>query len=220
MVKIDNLVLSKRKTITLVVEADGSLTVRAPKGLSRKRIQAVVDEKAGWIAEKQAVAQRLKPPLRRYEAGEMLLFLGQEYPLLRPEGESCRVTFDGKRFLMPAGCADPVGACEAWYRAAARRVLQERVAKLASQHGFTYKKLRISGARTRWGSCSTSGTLSFTWRLVMAPPAAVDYVVLHELAHIDHPNHSPAFWQRVGELVPDYKDQLKWFHQHGAALRL
>lgn len=220
MVKIDKLVFSKRRSIALTVEVDGTLTVRAPKGVSRKRIQAVVEDRAGWIEEKRAEMLRQKPPARTYRDGETLRYLGLEYPLLRPEGAGNKLVFDGMSFRLPMGCTAPASACESWYRAEARRVLQERVAELARQFGYTFKKVRISGARTRWGSCSSSGTLSFTWRLVMAPPDAVDYVIVHELAHFDHPNHSRAFWQRVGELMPGYKDQVKWFRQHGAGNRL
>lgn len=220
MVRIDKLVFSKRKTIALVVEADGSLTVRAPKGVSRKRLQAVVEEQAGWIAQKRVEALRRLPQERTYTTGEMLPYLGQEYPLFRQDGTGCKLEFDGRRFRLPAGCENPAAACEAWYRGEARRVLQQRVAELARQHGFNYKKVRISGARTRWGSCSSSGTLSFTWRLVLVPPEAVDYVIVHELAHFDHPNHSRAFWQRVGELMPGYKEQVKWFRKYGAGVRL
>ncbi len=220
MVKIDKLVRSRRKTIALIVERDGSLTVRAPGKVSRKLIQDWVDGKASWIAERRAEILQRNPPVRTYRAGETLPFLGQSYPLLRPDEFGGNLSFDGQNFFLPAGCPDPRAACEAWYRQEARRVLQSRVEQLAGQFGYSYKKLRITGARTRWGSCSTSGSLSFTWRLVMAPPEAIDYVVIHELAHIDHPNHSAAFWGRVSELSPGYKDQRRWFKQHGAALYL
>jgi predicted metal-dependent hydrolase len=95
---------------------------------------------------------------------------------------------------------------EAWYRQT-RQVIGTRLTWYAHEHGFLYKKIRIGAARTRWGSCSTTGTLSFTWRLLMAPPEMIDYVVVHELVHIRTKNHSPAFWEALAAIMPDYKSQ-------------
>ncbi len=83
-----------------------------------------------------------------------------------------------------------------------------------------YKSIRITSARTRWGSCSSKGNLSFTWRLVMAPPQVIDYVVAHELAHLQVRNHSPAFWQKVKTIMPDYLQYRRWLDAHGHLLTL
>ena len=105
-----------------------------------------------------------------------------------------------------------------WYKEQATLLLFERVLTLAKEYGFKYQKLRISSARTRWGSCSSLGTLSFTYRLVMAPPQVVDYVVLHELVHTQVRNHSKAFWDKLGKLMPDYKQRLAWLKKNGKYL--
>jgi predicted metal-dependent hydrolase len=94
------------------------------------------------------------------------------------------------------------------------------VAHFAGLHGFEPGKLRISSARTRWGSCSRQGTLSFTWRLVMAPEEVIDYVVVHELCHLRHLNHSKAFWGLVEGILPDYKVRRAWLKRHGERLQL
>lgn len=104
--------------------------------------------------------------------------------------------------------------------AAARELLSQRVCSFARAFGLTYRKIRISSARTRWGACSTSGTLSFNWRLVMAPPQVVDYVVVHELAHLRQPNHSPAFWDEVAKMMPDYAHHRAWLKKNGSRLHL
>jgi predicted metal-dependent hydrolase len=96
--------------------------------------------------------------------------------------------------------------------------LTERVLAIAGKHAFRYQKIRISSARTRWGSCSSRGTLSFTYRLVMAPPDVVDYVVMHELVHTQVRNHSKTFWNKVQELMPDYKTRLAWLKKNGKYL--
>ena len=104
---------------------------------------------------------------------------------------------------------------EQWYRQQARTVFTERVELYAQKYGFEYAKIRISSARTRWGSCSSKGTLSFTWRLVMAPLEIVDYVVVHELSHLREHNHSKAFWAQVAAILPDYKSRRKWLKVNG-----
>jgi hypothetical protein len=109
---------------------------------------------------------------------------------------------------------------KAWYRQQASRVISERVTGYAAQNGFSYQRVNITGARTRWGSCSARGSLNFTWRLVMAPIRVIDYVVVHELVHLKHKNHSKAFWDEVKRLMPEYQQQIKWLYEHGHTLRL
>jgi predicted metal-dependent hydrolase len=99
-------------------------------------------------------------------------------------------------------------------------VISERVAYHAKKNKFAYRKIRISSARTRWGSCSTNGTLSFTWRLVLAPSEVIDYVVVHELAHTQIKNHSPKFWRRVVEIMPEFKRYITWLKKNGRFLTL
>ena len=99
-------------------------------------------------------------------------------------------------------------------------ILNERSASYARAHGFSYRRINITSARTRWGSCSTRGSVSFTWRLIMAPLAVVDYVILHELAHTQIPNHSRHFWDRMGQLLPDYRSHRQWLKENGNLLRL
>jgi hypothetical protein len=108
----------------------------------------------------------------------------------------------------------------AWYRRQARQVLEERVAVLAQRCGFGYRQVKITSAHTRWGSCSGSGTLSFPWRLVMAPPAVIDYVVVHELVHTVIKGHGADFWGQVQALVPEYRQHVRWLKENGALLEI
>ena len=101
-----------------------------------------------------------------------------------------------------------------------KKLIEERVAYYARIMGVTYQRISMRNQKTRWGSCSTKGTLSFNWRLMLAPPAILDYVVVHELCHLTHMNHSPAFWQAVGQVCPDYKECHKWLREHGQELTL
>lgn len=106
------------------------------------------------------------------------------------------------------------------YKEAARSYIPARVAYYHSLTGGIYHRICIRDQKTRWGSCSGKGTLSFNWRLMLAPPAILDYVVVHELCHLTHMNHSPAFWQAVESVYPDYRNARKWLKEHGAELVL
>jgi predicted metal-dependent hydrolase len=107
-----------------------------------------------------------------------------------------------------------------WYRQQARSVISERVQRYSSPSGIRYEKVKITNARKRWGSCSTKGNLCFSWRLAMAPLEVIDYVVVHELAHIEHRDHSRGFWEKVQTMLPDYKNRRKWLRDNDHTLTL
>lgn len=111
-------------------------------------------------------------------------------------------------------------ALENRYKEAARSYIPQRVAYYHARTGGAYHRITIRDQKTRWGSCSSKGTLSFNWRLMLAPPSILDYVVVHELCHLTHMNHSAAFWQAVEEIYPDYRIARKWLKEHGNELTL
>ena len=111
-------------------------------------------------------------------------------------------------------------ALEKRYIAAAKEYFPKRVAHFHQFTGGSYNRITIRDQKTRWGSCSARGTLSFNWRLMLAPPAILDYVVVHELCHLTHMNHSAAFWQKVESVYPDYRTARKWLKDHGQELVL
>ena len=219
-IPIDRLVRSRRKTVAILIEPDGRLTVRAPLRLSEPRIQAFVESHAAWIAKTLARLQAAPPaPIHHYVDGETFLYLGQAYPLYLVPARHPVLAFDGAAFrLARSSLPKAQEAFVRWYKQQARVYLTERVIAIAGKHTFRYQKIRISSARTRWGSCSSRGTLSFTYRLVMAPAEVLDYVVLHELVHTQIGNHSKTFWNKVGELMPDYRRRLAWLKTNGKFL--
>lgn len=111
-----------------------------------------------------------------------------------------------------------IAALEKRYRKAAHEYIPARVAYFHQFTGGSYDKVTIRNQKTRWGSCSSSGTLSFNYRLMLAPPRILDYVVVHELCHLTHMDHSPAFWQAVENVLPDYKERKQWLKEHGSEL--
>jgi predicted metal-dependent hydrolase len=219
-VPIDKLVRTRRRTIAIIVERDGRLTVRAPLRMPAAQIDEFVRSHADWIARTRAKAlAHPPPPPRRYAEGETFPYLGQSYPLRLVPPTRPALGFDGRAFRLSRTAGERAQAAFVrWYKARALEVLTGRVRALAAQHGFRYERIRISSARTRWGSCSSRGTLSFTYRLVMAPPEVVDYVVVHELVHTRIRNHSKVFWRAVGEIMPDYKRHVAWLRKNGPSL--
>jgi predicted metal-dependent hydrolase len=219
---IDEIILTRRKTIALIVQPNGRLIVRAPLRTSQRDIRLLVERNAGWIRNKQELVKTTYTPVvpRRYVTGENFHFLGNPYPLEILNANHPALTFDSKFYLSKTALPDARTVFERWYRKQALEILTDRVQHFASQHGFQTPQVRISSARTRWGSCSARGILSFTWRLVMAPLPVIDYVVVHELVHLKVRNHSRQFWDQVNQLMPDYKNHRSWLKENGYSLNL
>jgi predicted metal-dependent hydrolase len=217
--EIDQIIRSKRKTLAIQIKNDGSLIVRAPNRATNATIHEFVEKHAAWIQTKQTEARSaVTEPPKQYIQGETFLFLGKSYPLEIVKRQKQPLLFDGKFKLKESTSHRAQLVFERWYREQARKILQERVDLFANQYGFEYQGIKINSARTRWGSCSATGALNFSWRLILAPLEQVDYVVVHELVHTVHHNHSKPFWNKVATILPHYKEHRKWFRQHGPRL--
>lgn len=214
------LIRSKRKSIALIVQRDGTLVVRAPLRTPQWQIEALVREKEAWIREKQDQNRQLwegQPP-RKFNGGEEFLFLGKSYWLKIAEQQRQPLELRDCFYLRRSALGQGRAVFEKWYREQARRILTERLELYARRYGLRYKSIRISGARRRWGSCGPSGTLNFSWRLAMAPIEVIDYVVVHELAHLEVKNHSRRYWERVEAMMPDYKQRREWLKENGSRI--
>jgi predicted metal-dependent hydrolase len=213
------LIRSKRKTLALIVKPDGLVLVCAPMRTANAVIEEFVRKNTSWIEKQQAKALAARSPSpKRYLSGETFLYLGKMYPLEIVQGQRQALRLNGTFRLAASRQGEAESAFERWYREQARKVITERVEFLAQQYGFQYKGIRITSARTRWGSCSAVGALSFSWRLIQAPLAVVDYVVIHELVHTAVHNHSKGFWQRLGTILPEYQEHRRWLREHGRSL--
>ena len=216
MIAIDQLIRSRRKTIALIITREGKLIVRAPLRASRAQIDTIVTEKANWIRTRQAdMLARPKPPPLEYKEGASFPYMGSLFPLHFSSKAPLRLALrDGVFHLSPASAHQAGKLFLAWYKRQARTVLDERVRFHAARLGLVPGLLRIGSARTRWGSCSSRGTLSFTWRLVLAPLAVIDYVVVHELVHLEIKNHSSKFWQRMQAAYPETPVARRWLKEN------
>lgn len=209
---IDSIVRSGRKSVALVVTSDARLIVRAPYRTSVRYIEELVRKKQKWITKKQQVVilRNKAHRAKQVEVGEEFLYLGELYRLELRAGKTHVEVQPGKLLLQVEAGEEAEPLLEAWYRRQARRVLAERTAYYSDMTGLCPKSISITGARRRWGSCGPKNSLNFTWRLVMAPLFIIDYVVVHELAHIEFKDHSANFWKRVASILPEYKKSRDW----------
>lgn len=178
-------------------------------------------ENAAWVVEKQRSydTHRAQIPDRTFEAGEHFPYLGDDRELVVEPCRTHEVCEDVIRLRQSAVDQSSVKQVLAnFYRGRAREYLTDRVDHYAECMGVDYENLELRNQRTRWGSCSTAGTISLNWRLVMAPPEVIDYLVVHELAHLTEQHHGRAFWRRVREHVPDYKESAQWLEENSVKL--
>jgi predicted metal-dependent hydrolase len=220
--RIDEIIRSKRRTIALIVDHDGKLIVRAPLRTTLKQIETLVEQKAGWIRSKQELTNttyaRFTP--KDYVNGEWFLYLGKAYRLAIVNDSDQSLRLADQFYLSKSVLGHAEQVFKGWYILHAKVVINERVQWHAANHGFKYRQVNITNAQARWGSCSPRGNLNFSWRLVMAPMQAIDYVVVHELVHLHEKNHSRRFWDKVKIILPDYTSQVKWLKTCGHMLRL
>lgn len=217
-----------RKTTDIIIERDGGIVVRPPADFSPERVDAVVESKRMWIYRNLAEWRDLNATavVREWVNGEAFLYLGrshrlslvdrQDEPLKLKEGRFCL-----DRALIDHGGSEAArGAFEAYYRNKGLERFRRRVEFFAPKVGVATFDLEVKELGYRWASCSPSGKLSFHWKCMMATPKVIDYIVVHELCHMHHRNHSTAFWNEVDQVLPDYRERKDWLRANGAAMDL
>lgn len=216
---------SRRKSIGFAVGPEG-LVVRAPAWVPLREVEAAVQGKATWILAKlQQMRERASQPLTPPQAwvhGADLPYLGGTVRLcVQARGQMPDVPAGVQALplsLPPEASATQVReAAEAWFKQKARALFEARLQHFALQLGVQYQRLSLSSARTRWGSARSDGHIRLNWRLVHLPLAQIDYVVVHELAHLRVMDHSPRFWDTVGTVMPDYRERRRQLRAHALA---
>jgi len=221
-IKIDKIIRSKRKTIALQITSNATLIVRAPELATLDIIYRVVAKKEQWIRKKQEYVKHYyrKSSAKEFVNGEGFLFLGHSYKLHIVEDQELPLHFDNAFYFSKKYLPVAKQIFIEWYKYQAKEKISERVHRYALKAGLKYRQINITDARKRWGSCSHKGNLSFSWRLVMAPLQVIDYVVVHELAHLEERNHSKQFWNKVKVMLPRYQRYKQWFKDNEHALRI
>jgi len=216
---------SDRKTASIYVERDGRVTVIAPEELAEKQIEKVLEQKRRWIYKSLAEWHDLNATRieRQFVNGEGFLYLGRSYRLkLVPKQNEPLLLKDGYFFLRadlrPA--AKAVAAFRDFYRDKGLVRINERVAYFQARMDVEPKSVKTLDLKNRWASWTPGGNLNFHWKCMMAPLKILDYIVVHELAHLIYPNHSAKFWNEVDKLLPDYSERKEWLRVHGAGMDL
>ena len=181
----------------------------------------LLKENAVWIIDKKREYDKYREqiPDREFEPGETFPYLGDQLVIVVEQRSSSEVV--DSEFRLAEHHVEQTSiqrALETLYRREARNHLEARADHFAEQMNVEYDKIEIRNQRTKWGSCSTTGTLGLNWRLMMAPPEVIDYIVIHELAHLRESNHSSEFWSLVAEFDPEYEAHAEWLSENSSRL--
>jgi len=203
------LIRSKRKTLSIKISKDAELLVKAPLYLSEHIIKDYINSKKDWILEKQRMVKRFNDKKSKFSLnyGDKVLFRGKEYTI--------RCDFKNKIYFQDDSLYLPSNLKESdvklfiikLYKLLAKKHLNERVNHYKNIMRVSPKLVKVNSASTRWGSCSSKGSLNFSWKIIFAKDEQIDYVVVHELAHMKELNHSKYFWDEVRFVLPDYKQR-------------
>ena len=199
------IIYSDRSTIALQVSRQGEIIIRAPRKVSKRYIDELVVSKSDWIQSKVNTITRYG---FSFLEGDTLLYLGEKYTLKFSKNSKVEVTDDS--IIVPDSM--DVEHLKNWFKFKAEKLMIPRFKKLAKD--YNYKNIRLSNARTRYGSCNGKGNINLSWRLIFAPLFVIDYVILHELVHIEHMNHSSQFWNKMEQTMPNYKTAKKWLKEN------
>ncbi len=215
---------SKRKSIGIMIDRRGELILSAPQECSHEHIKHVAEEKYRWIYTRLAKKEMLFRPPRQKEflTGESFFYLGYNYrlqllPLAQQDNNTPPLCFVGGWFLLRED--ERAQAQEhfiTWYSIHALEWLEHRVTDLAQHVGVKPEGINVRDLGYRWGSCGHSSMLNFHWRIAQLPPLMIDYIIVHELAHIHEPRHNTAFWRRVKQVIPDFAERKQWLAENGS----
>lgn len=219
----------RRRTIELSVPSSTAVRVIAPRFVPLETIERFIHSRSDWIIkriqEKRSEEERIGH--KKYETGHDFLFLGQNYPLIVEKKDylMTRVSFSGDKWEVRANAATTEKMIKnklvQWYRKQAGEVLGGRVFHYSRVMGLEPQKITVKTQKRLWGSCNHHGrSINLNWTLIMAPLSVIDYVVVHELCHLEVPNHSQRFWRKVAKFMPDYKKSEEWLKHNAALMRL
>jgi predicted metal-dependent hydrolase len=205
----------RARRVRVNVDAERGVEVVLPRRAGRRDAAAAVRELRPWIERRLRELERARAELGAREG--VVTYLGEPLALVAEPGRQ-QVARRGDRLLVPEGDFRP--ALERWFRRRARAEIAPRLDDACARAGTSYASLSIRGQRTRWASCGASGSMSFNWRLLLAPARVLDAVVWHEVCHLEVPDHSPRFWALLEHHYPDYREQQRWLRRYGAMLTL
>lgn len=210
----------KRKTLGLVVERDKSVVVLAPSGTSSDTIERFVERRKFWLFEKINYSPKFGEPKPEtpFVSGKSILYLGKNYKLDVVQESIEGIHFSNKFLISKDSLDQAPEMLTSWYKEKAKEKIAPKVERYARQLGVEHNNIFISDLKYRWGSCTLKGNLNFNWRLIKAPHFVINYVVIHELAHLLELNHSERFWNIVRVQMPNYLEAKEWLKKNGEGM--
>jgi predicted metal-dependent hydrolase len=217
-----------RNTTDIVIERNGEIMVRPPKHLTPERVDALVETKRLWIYRNLAEWRDLNAVAvtREWVNGESFLYRGRPYRLSIVESKAVDLKIKDGRFLLSRSVVEREGVegarrvFEQYYSEKGLELARTRTQYFAPKVGVELSSVEVKDIGFKWGRCSPSGKLALHWKCMMAPARIFDYIVVHELCHLIQPDHSPAFWNEVDKVMPDFRERKEWLRTHGAGLDL
>ena len=219
MITPDEIIRSNRKTLSVCINCFGKLTVRAPRRCTEERIFAFLQEKERWILRQKAKTSGAGIDLPTENLnGYSFFLLGEKHRITLIKGEYIRFEPERKEIFVPEKNAKE--RLVKWLKENAKRIFTECTLRRAKEMQTDVRSVSISIARSKWGCCTFDNNVRYSFRLLYAPKDVIDYVIVHELAHTKHKNHSPAFWQEVAKWKRDYKEKRKWLKNHAVLMHI
>jgi predicted metal-dependent hydrolase len=211
---------SNRKTLSIIVERDRSIVVRAPMNTSKEVIEKEINKRKFLLFQKINNPQKYESPKPRKEfvSGESLLFLGKHHKMEVVQEEIGGIQFDNKFYISKVNQDIAEQLFKDWYFKQAEEKIIPKVTFHAKNLGVKYNTIKILDLKYRWGSCTPKDNINFNWRLIKAPIFVIDYIVVHELTHLIESNHTPEFWNIVSVQLPHYNKAKDWLKDNGHLL--
>jgi predicted metal-dependent hydrolase len=215
-----SIVYSKRKTISIIVERDRSIVVRAPLNTDANVIDKEIQKRKRLIQNKMEHNQKysIDKQTKEFVSGESLLYLGNNYKLYIVDEPIDGVLFDNKFFINRSNQNKANKLFKDWYKDTASKIIIPKAQSVAKQLGVKYNNINILDLRYRWGSCTPKDNIHFNWRIIKAPMTVIEYIIVHELTHLLEANHTPEFWNRVAVQLPNYTKAKNWLKEYGYEL--
>jgi len=217
---IDKLIRSNRRSVSLIITKDANLEVRAPFNVSLDIITEFVTKKKSWIEKKKAQIINLRAQAlpQVFADGKEFIYAGNRYKLQVSDCEAIHLSdvLHFPKSFLPEIKQHVI----AWYKTQSLKKIIERANYYATLTQLKYKYIKLSNATKSWGYCDHKESLHINWRLIIAPPDILDYVIVHELVHLAERNHSKRFWDKVQATLPNYKEHKNWLRQKGNMLML
>lgn len=218
-----------RRTLAIQIKPEGTIIVKAPLLLPQFEIDKFVNSKIDWISKvlkklAKQTSEFTKADKHTYDEQDEFYYLGVKYPL-RFSNEYSKKVYFSSGFIIPDIYQHNKKTIVKklllnWYKKQARDIFEQRLLIYSSKYELKFNEFRLTSAKTRWGSCTSTNNIRLNWKLLMAPLEVLDYVVIHELCHTVHHNHSKNFWNSVSDIEPNYKDRKAWLRKNGHNLKI